>query len=97
MSDTDYERAASSGGHNLVGTVAVCYGDGVCSHYFFQCELYSGQQFHVSGLLDISDELHEHFRVRVAAEGAALFLEPFFQRRVVFDDSVMHKCNSSVL
>ena len=49
------------------------------------------QQVQVVGELHILDELHQHFRVRVAAEGDAFLLKPFLQRGIVFDNTVMDK------
>ena len=48
-------------------------------------------------LLDVANQLHQHFRIGTALEGAALGLQLFFQHSIIFDNPVVYQCQITVL
>ena len=89
LSYADDERAALSSSNDLVWIVFVEYGYGIGSDDSSECYSDSCQQISLFLSSDVVNELHEHFRVRVAVELDAFLLQQFFQECIVLYYAVM--------
>ena len=73
----------------MVRVVLVENGDGVCTNHRTQCNAHSREQIHVLLRAYIFYKLHQHFRVGVALELNAVFLQLLFQYGIVLNDTIM--------
>ena len=89
LSYSYYQRAAFPGRNDLIRIPLFDHGDGVGSDHFAQGLLYGCTQVAIVGLLEVADQLYQHFGVGFASEGDSMILQIFFQHGVILDDSVV--------
>ena len=89
MPDAHHQRAALARGNDLLGMTFVEDGNGVCPDYLVQRDLHGPQQVQAIAHLDIFNKLHQHLRVRLAAELHPALHQPLLQRGIVLDDAVV--------
>ena len=87
--DAHHQRTALACGDDLFGMPFVQYRDGIGTDDLMQGHLHGTQQIQIIAHLDIFNELHQHFGIRLAAELHAALLQTFLQRGIVLDDAVM--------
>ena len=66
-------------------------GDGIGADDILQGTLYGGEEVAFVLFLGVFDELHQHFRVGIAAEVVSLLLQFCAQGFIVFYDAVVHQ------
>ena len=91
MPDTDHQRTTLARRDNLFGMPLVENGYGVCADNLMQGHLHGPQQRQVIVHLNIFDKLHQHLRIRLAAESHPALDQAFLDGGIVLDDSVMYQ------
>ena len=91
VADAHHQRAALARHEDGVGLTLVDQGDGIGPDDLVKGQLEGREQIEVVRHLYVFDELHQHFRVRIAQEADALLLQTLLQGSIVFNDSVVNE------